>query len=134
MILMQRVLCWTVLWLWLLVGLSAKCHAQTDIKQDQVEVSAPLTIEFQQAELSAVLKAFADFTGLNIIASEQVRGTVSMRLDRVPWRGAFDMLMEVHGLVAQKRGNIIWVATAAEWADRERQRMRPMRVQPSLSH
>ncbi|BBO59168.1 type IV pilus secretin PilQ [Mycoavidus sp. B2-EB] len=138
MILMQRVLCWTVLWLWLLVGLSAKCHAQTDIKQDQVEVSAPLTIEFQQAELSAVLKAFADFTGLNIIASEQVRGTVSMRLDRVPWRGAFDMLMEVHGLVAQKRGNIIWVATAAEWADRERQRIeayaRATELEPLISH
>lgn len=138
MVLRQRVRRWILPLLWFLVGLSAKCQAQTDVKQDQSDASAPLTIEFQQAELSAVLKAFADFTGLNIIASEQVRGTVSLRLDQVPWRGAFDMLMEVHGLVAQKRGNIIWVATAAEWADRERQRLdaqaRATELEPLISH
>ncbi len=89
----------------------------------RVSADAPITLEFQQAELSAVLQAFARFTGLNIIASQQVRGTVSMRLDQVPWRRAFDLLLDSHGLAMQQRGNIIWVAPIQELVQRERQRL-----------
>ena len=52
----------------------------------------PISLNFQRAELGAVLNAFAQFTGLNIVASERVRGAVSLRLDKVPWRTAFDTL------------------------------------------
>lgn len=89
----------------------------------RINANTPITLEFQQAELSAVLQAFARFTGLNIIASQQVRGTVSMRLKQVPWRRAFDLLLDSHGLAMQQRGNIIWVAPMQELVQRERQRV-----------
>ena len=82
----------------------------------------PISLNFQRAELGAVLKAFAEFTGLNIVASERVRGAVSLRLDKVPWRNAFDTLLDVNNLAMERRGNVIWIAPVAELAARERQR------------
>jgi type IV pilus assembly protein PilQ len=82
----------------------------------------PISLNFQRAELGAVLNAFAQFTGLNIVASERVRGTVSLRLDKVPWRTAFDTLLDVNGLAMERHGNVIWVAPIADLAARERQR------------
>lgn len=82
----------------------------------------PISLNFQRAELGAVLNAFAQFTGLNIVASERVRGTVSLRLDKVPWRTAFDTMLDVNGLAMERHGNVIWVAPLADLAARERQR------------
>ncbi|MEQ5839999.1 type IV pilus secretin PilQ [Paraburkholderia acidicola] len=87
-----------------------------------IPANRPITMHFQKAELGAVLNAFARFTGLNIVSSDQVRGTVSLRLDKVPWRDAFDMLLDVNGLAMERRGNVIWVAPLAQLATRERQR------------
>jgi type IV pilus assembly protein PilQ len=86
------------------------------------EGNKPISLNFQQAQLGAVLKAFAEFTGLNIVASDKVRGAVSLRLDKVPWRTAFDTLLDVNNLAMERHGNVIWVAPAAELAARERQR------------
>ncbi|WP_323046369.1 type IV pilus secretin PilQ [Paraburkholderia sp.] len=82
----------------------------------------PISLNFQRAELGAVLNAFAQFTGLNIVASERVRGAVSLRLDKVPWRTAFDTLLDVNGLAMERHGNVIWVAPGADLAARERLR------------
>ncbi|WGS49600.1 type IV pilus secretin PilQ [Paraburkholderia sp. D15] len=82
----------------------------------------PISLNFQRAELGAVLNAFAQFTGLNVVASDRVRGVVTLRLDKVPWRAAFDTLLDVNGLAMERRGNVIWVAPQADLAARERQR------------
>ncbi|MGA7781541.1 MAG: type IV pilus secretin PilQ [Paraburkholderia sp.] len=89
---------------------------------DGVIPDKPITLNFQHAELGAVLHAFAQFTGLNIVASERVRGTVSLRLDKVSWRTAFDTLLDINGLAMERHGNVIWVAPLADLAARERQR------------
>jgi type IV pilus assembly protein PilQ len=82
----------------------------------------PITLNFQRAELGAVFGAFARFTGLNIVASDKVRGAVTLRLDNVPWRTAFDTLLDVNSLAMERHGNVIWIAPLAELAARERQR------------
>jgi type IV pilus assembly protein PilQ len=89
---------------------------------DGLAPDRPITLNFQHAELGAVLKAFAQFTGLNIVASERVRGAVSLHLDKVSWRTAFDTLLDVNGLAMERHGNVIWVAPLADLAARERQR------------
>ncbi|MGN6651938.1 type IV pilus secretin PilQ [Trinickia sp.] len=88
----------------------------------EVDDDKPLTLRFKQAELADILDAFSRFTGLNIIASERVRGRVSLSLTDVPWRIAFDTLLDAQGLAMSRRGNVIWVAPQAELAARERQR------------
>lgn len=81
-----------------------------------------ITLDLKNAELRATLHTFAQFTGLNIVASEKVRGQVSMNLVGVPWRRAFDTLLEVNGLAMEQHGNVIWVAPLAELAAREKLR------------
>lgn len=89
---------------------------------DTVSDDQPITLHFRHAELADVLGAFARFTGLNIVASEKARGSVSLHLDNVPWRTAFDTLLDVNGLAMARRDSVIWVAPLAELAARERQR------------
>ena len=87
-----------------------------------IPADRPITLHFQHAELGAVLGAFAKFTGLNIVASDKARGAVTLHLDNVPWRAAFDTLLDVNGLAMEQRSNVIWVAPLSELAARERQR------------
>jgi type IV pilus assembly protein PilQ len=82
----------------------------------------PITLHFREARLADVFDAFARFTGLNIVASARVQGNVSLFLDAVPWRSAFDTLLDANGLAMIRRDNVIWVAPVAELAARERLR------------
>ncbi|MDP9587024.1 UNVERIFIED_ORG: type IV pilus assembly protein PilQ [Burkholderia contaminans] len=81
-----------------------------------------ISLNLQGAGLAAAFDALARFTGLNIIVGEQVRGIVTLRLNNVRWRDAFDTLLDTHGLAMSRRGNVIWVTPAAELAARERER------------
>ncbi|HEX7685691.1 MAG TPA: type IV pilus secretin PilQ [Trinickia sp.] len=89
---------------------------------NQPEDDRPITMQFKKAELTDVFDAFSRFTGLNIVVSDRVRGLVSLNLTGVPWRTAFDALLDMQGLAMSRRGNVIWVAPLAELAARERQR------------
>jgi type IV pilus assembly protein PilQ len=82
----------------------------------------PITLNLKNADLAAVLNSFAKFSGVNIIASEKIRGLVSLNLVDVPWRRAFDTLLEVHGLAMERHGDVIWVAPLTELAAREKLR------------
>jgi type IV pilus assembly protein PilQ len=79
-----------------------------------------LTLNFQNVEVRAVLQVIADFTGLNIIASDTVTGTLTLRLKDVPWDQALDIIMRAKGLDKRVSGNVYWVAPADELATRER--------------
>nr|WP_231716677.1 type IV pilus secretin PilQ [Burkholderia ubonensis] len=81
-----------------------------------------ISLNLHGVSLAAAFDAFARFTGLNIIVSEQVRGTVSLRLNHVRWRNAFDTLLDTHGLAMSRRDNVIWITPAVELAARERER------------
>ncbi|MGS0895796.1 type IV pilus secretin PilQ [Burkholderia stagnalis] len=81
-----------------------------------------ISLNLRGASLAAAFDAFARFTGLNIVVGEQVRGTVTLRLNNVRWRDAFDTLLDTHGLAMSRRGDVIWVTPAAELAARERER------------
>ncbi|CAH2778808.1 MAG: Type IV pilus biogenesis protein PilQ [uncultured Caballeronia sp.] len=97
----------------------------TDTKESAAQAadaSKPITLDLKDADLRAALHTFAQFTGLNIVASEKVRGQVSMNLVAVPWRRAFDTLLEVNSLAMEQHGNVIWVAPLAELAAREKLR------------
>ncbi len=77
-------------------------------------VGKKLSINFQEMEVRAILQVLADFTGLNIMSSDKVTGTMSIRLKDVPWDQALELVLESRGLQKVKDGNVIWVATSAE--------------------
>lgn len=78
-----------------------------------------LTLNFQDLDTRAVLQILADTSGLNIVVSDTVQGSVTLRLQNVPWDQALDILMTTKGLDMRQNGNVIIVAPAEEIAARE---------------
>jgi len=77
-----------------------------------------LSLNFQSIEVRAVLQLIADFTDLNLIVSDTVKGDVTLRLKNVPWDQALDIILRSKGLAMVKDGNVISVAPAEEVAAR----------------
>ena len=80
-----------------------------------------ISLNFQQIELRALLQVIADFTQINLIASDAVTGSTTVRLMNVPWDQALDIVLESKGMGSRRQGNVIWVAPKDEWLQREKQ-------------
>lgn len=79
-----------------------------------------LSLNFQNIEVRAVLQVIADFTGLNIITSDTVGGSLTLRLKDVPWDQALDIVMRAKGLDMRKNGNVLWIAPRDELLTKEK--------------
>ena len=79
-----------------------------------------LTLNFQDIDVRAVLQLLADTSGQNIVVSDSVQGSVTLRLQNVPWDQALEIVMRSKGLAMRKRENVIMVGPADELASREK--------------
>ena len=79
-----------------------------------------LSLNFQNIEVRAVLQLIADFTGKNLVASDTVGGSLTLRLKNVPWDQALDIILRSKGLAKRELGNVIMVAPSEEIATREK--------------
>ena len=79
-----------------------------------------LSLNFQNVEIRSVLQVIADFTGLNIITSDTVQGSLTLRLKDVPWDQALDIILKSKSLDKRKSGNVILIAPKDELAAREK--------------
>jgi type IV pilus assembly protein PilQ len=79
-----------------------------------------LTLNFQDISTRAVLQLLADASGQNIVVSDTVNGSVTLRLQNVPWDQALDIVLRTKGLGQRQEGNVILVAPADELAAREK--------------
>ena len=91
-----------------------------DVLLDQVYTGEKLSLNFQDIEVRAVLQLIADFTGLNMVTSDSVRGNLTLRLKNVPWDQALDIILKSKGLSMRRSGNVIMVAPSEEIAAREK--------------
>jgi type IV pilus assembly protein PilQ len=82
-----------------------------------------LSLNFQGIDTRALLQVIADFTQLNIVASESVTGQVTLRLHEVPWDQALDIVLRTRGLGMRRMGNVIWVAPQVEILAKEREEL-----------
>ena len=79
-----------------------------------------LSLNFQDIQIRSVLQLIADFTDLNLVASDTVNGRITLRLKNVPWDQALDIIMKTKGLDKREVGNVLMVAPAEELAAREK--------------
>jgi type IV pilus assembly protein PilQ len=86
-------------------------------------VGQKLSLNFQDIPVRSVLQLIADFTDLNLVASDTVEGKITLRLDNVPWDQALDLVLKTKGLDKRQVGNVLMVAPAAEIAAREREEL-----------
>lgn len=79
-----------------------------------------LSLNFQDIDTRAVLQLLADASGQNIVVSDSVKGSVTLRLQSVPWDQALDIVLRTKGLDKRRDGNVIIVAPSDELASREK--------------
>ena len=106
------------------VSISPLTTAQIEEKKAKFKfVGEKLSLNFQDIEVRKVLEIIADFTELNLVASDTVGGNITLRLDNVPWDQALELVLKSKGLDKRQSGNVLLVAPAAEIAERERQEL-----------
>lgn len=107
--------------------LSVKPLSQDEVDKRKSEVFSytgeKLSLNFQDIDVRSVLQLIADFTDLNLVASDTVSGNITLRLQNVPWDQALDLVLKTKGLDKRKVGNVLLVAPADEIAARERQEL-----------
>ncbi len=79
-----------------------------------------LSLNFQNIDVRAALQVLADFTGLNFVISDTVRGNMTLRLKDVPWDQALDLIVDNKNLAVRRKGNVVTIAPAAEVAAKEK--------------
>jgi type IV pilus assembly protein PilQ len=79
-----------------------------------------LSLNFQNIEVRSLLQVIADFTNFNIVTSDSVSGSVTLRLKDVPWDQALDIVLQAKGLGMRKTGNVLWIAPKDEIASKEK--------------
>jgi len=93
---------------------------QEQLQRRQIVYSGDrLTLNFQDIEVRSVLQLLADFTDINMVASDSIQGNITLRLKNVPWDQALDIILKTKGLSKRKVGNVIMVAPTPEIAAQE---------------
>src|SRR5678815_15919 len=78
-----------------------------------------ISLDFQQADISNVLRLIAEVSGFNMVVGEGVKSKVTMKLVSVPWDQALDMILKMNGLGKIRQGNILWIDTLSNIAKQE---------------
>jgi type IV pilus assembly protein PilQ len=93
----------------------------------------PISLNFQNVEITTLLQVFAEFTGLNLVATDSVKGQVTVRLTDVPWPQALQIVLQSKGLASRQDGRVLWVAPQGEWAQREKMQLEAQAALESVS-
>jgi type IV pilus assembly protein PilQ len=90
-------------------------------KKDEFGYSGEkLSLNFQNIEVRAALQVIADFTNLNFVTSDNVKGSLTLRLKDVPWDQALDIIATAKNLAVRKSGNVVTVGPADEVTAKEK--------------
>jgi type IV pilus assembly protein PilQ len=92
----------------------------TKLTQGPGYAGEKLSLNFQNIEVRSLLQVIADFTNFNIVTSDSVTGSVTLRLKDVPWDQALDIVLQAKGLGMRKAGNVLWIAPKDEIAAKEK--------------
>lgn len=98
----------------------------------EVEISN-ITLDFKDADIRSVLKIISLKTGINIVASPEVTGTVSVYLDNTPWDKALEVILSTYGFGYEKKANIIMVAPLEKLTEQKRLEQELAQVQPTTT-
>jgi len=96
--------------------------------EEKVYSGEALSMEFQDVEVRSVLDILAQFTNINIVASDSVTGSITLRLINVPWDQALDIILKSKNLGKRENGNVILVAPTVELAQQEAQELEAQQV------
>ncbi|MEY3182241.1 MAG: hypothetical protein RLZ35_226 [Pseudomonadota bacterium] len=82
-----------------------------------------LSLNFKDVEVRAVLQVLADFSNFNLVTSDNVKGSITLRLQNVPWDQALDIILKTKGLEKRENGNVVLIGPSQEILSTEKQEL-----------
>jgi type IV pilus assembly protein PilQ len=101
------------------IALTKDDSASTTMGESKTYSGKPISLNFQDISIRTVLQIIADYNGFNLVTSDSISGSITLRLDGTPWDQALDIVLKVKGLDKRMEGNILMVAPSEELAARE---------------
>lgn len=98
---------------------STLSHAADSMIAPKLYSGEKLSINFQNIEVRSVLQVIAEFRRLNIVVSDAVTGSLTLKLKDTPWDQALDIILQARGLGMHQSGNVMYIATRDELAAKE---------------
>ncbi|MDI6789641.1 MAG: type IV pilus secretin PilQ [Thermodesulfobacteriota bacterium] len=100
---------------------------------DKVYTGQKISLDFQNADIHNVLRLLAEVSKLNIVAGDDVTGKVTLKLDRVPWDQALDVVLAARGLGMVRTGNVIRIAPLARVAEENKRLIELQQAEPMVT-
>jgi len=94
-------------------------------------IGKKISLDFQGAEITNVIRLIADVSHLNFVMGEDVKGKISLKLANVPWDQALDIILEMNSLGKVQQGNIIRITTLVNLAKQRDEIMRAKETEVS---
>src|SRR5262249_1470380 len=100
---------------------------------DQEYTGRKISLDFKNADVHDVLRILADVSGLNIVATDDVKARVTLRLVEVPWDQALDVVLQANGLEKTRVGNVITISTTRRLEAERNARLAAKNAQQKLA-
>jgi type IV pilus assembly protein PilQ len=98
-----------------------------DIRTNRLYYGAPISLDLKDADVHNVIRLLADVSGLNIVATDDVTGTITLRLNDIPWDQALDIILQTQNLESVQEGNVLRISTVKRLRE-EREELRKAQV------
>jgi type IV pilus secretin PilQ/predicted competence protein len=124
-------------------------YAQREVHEEPIPAAAPagefkapsdqeysgrkISLDFKNADIHDVLRILADVSGLNIVATDDVKARVTLRLVEIPWDQALDVVLQANGLEKTQVGNVITISTTKRLEEERNARLAAKNAQQKLA-
>lgn len=95
---------------------------QDDLAQSVQYTGEPITLDIKEADIVDFFRLISDIEGLNIVVDPSVSGTISMKVENVPWDQVFDLALKNNRLAKVIEGNVVRIGTLTAFKDEEKAR------------
>ncbi len=112
---------------------SAASAGEFRAPSDQEYTGRKISLDFKNADVHDVLRILADVSGLNIVATDDVKARVTLRLVEVPWDQALDVVLQANGLEKTRVGNVVTISTTKRLETERNARLAAKNAQRKLA-
>ena len=92
-----------------------------------------ISVDFKDADLQSVLRVLSVKSGVNIVAASDVSGTITVKLNDVPWETALDVILKTNDYGYERQGNIITVTSLDRLTAQKEAENRLSEIQPVVT-
>jgi len=115
---------------------AATASAELSTAAEPAEVtstsSGNITVDFKNADIQLVLRVLSLKSGVNIVAADNVRGTVTIRLVNVPWDVALETILTTYGYAFERVGNVITISRVKDMTEQKEELKKLFEAQPVI--